>query len=296
VKAKTETVQSKFVPGAVDYDGAMARDFNAGRALSADSQRVWHTAFAPYLADVDRILDVGAGTGRFAALMAEWFGATVIGVEPARGMRDAALGSGRHPQVAYVGGRAEHLPLCGDSVSAAVLSNVYHHLADREASARELHRVLRVNGRVLIRGAFGDRLGEITLFDHFPEAKAICEQFPSLEETIGTFQRAGFDPEAVHQVVQRTCESLKELAARTRLRADTTLVLMSDETFAVRQAALEIAAALETEATPVVDTLDLLVVRKVATAQPCSGVGTPSAVERVTSRIKIKQSATKSTW
>ena len=255
-------MQPKFVPGAVSYEGAMSRGFNAGRALSQDSQSVWRAAFEPYLANAALILDVGSGTGRFAVLMAEWFGAAVVGVEPARGMREAALASGRHPKVAYVGGRAEQIPLGRESMSVAVLSNVYHHLVDRDRTARELQRVLQPDGRVLIRGAFADRLGEITLFDHFPEARGVCEQFPRLDETVETFGRAGFEREAVHRVVQRTCDSLKELAARTRLRADTALVLMTDESFALRQAALEEAAERETDATPVVDTLDLLVVRK----------------------------------
>jgi hypothetical protein len=52
------------------------------------------------------------------------------------------------------------------------------------------------------------------------------------------------------------------LAARTRLRADTTLALLTDEEFWRRQAALEDAAAREIEARPVIDTLDLLVLRK----------------------------------
>ena len=255
---------STFVPGAVDYDGAMSRDFNAGRALSPDSLTVWRAAFEPYLAHARHIVDVGSGTGRFAVLMAEWFGALVIGVEPARGMRDVAVALGRHPRVSYVGGRAEQLPLRDQSSSVFVLSNVYHHIVDRGASARELQRVLPIGGRALIRGAFGDRLGEITLFDHFPEAKTVCEQFPALEETVETFTASGFECEAVERIVQRTCGSLAELAARTRLRADTTLALMTDEAFAIRQAALDRAAALETEATPVVDTLDLLVLRKVA--------------------------------
>jgi ubiquinone/menaquinone biosynthesis C-methylase UbiE len=257
-------MQSKFVPGAVDYEGAMSRDFNAGRALSPDSLNVWRTALEPYLADAGRIFDVGSGTGRFAVLIAEWFGAVVIGVEPARGMRDVAVAFARHPKVSYLGGRAEQLPLRSESSAVALLSNVYHHLVDRDTSVRELQRVLQTNGRALIRGAFADRLGEITLFDHFPEAKAVCEQFPTLEETVEAFTGSGFEFETVNRVVQRTCESLKELAARTRLRADTTLALMTDESFARRQAALEEAAALEKEATPVVDTLDLLVLRKVA--------------------------------
>ena len=114
-------MQSKFAPGAVDYEGAMSRDFNAGRALSPDSLSVWRTALEPYLANAGRILDVGSGTGRFAVLMAEWFGAVVIGVEPARGMRDVAVEFGRHPRVSYLGGRAEQLPLRGESLDVGVL-------------------------------------------------------------------------------------------------------------------------------------------------------------------------------
>jgi hypothetical protein len=145
---------------------------------------------------------------------------------------------------------------------------------------------LRMNGKVLIRGAFGDRLGEITLFDHFPEAKTVCEQFPALEETVRTFTRCGFEFETIDRVVQRTCESLKELAARTRLRADTTLALMSDEAFRARQAALEQAAAVETESTPVIDTLDLLVLRKVVAYEsaPASRNHPPLRLSRLSNR------------
>lgn len=216
------------------------------------------------LTQADSVVDVGSGTGRFAILIAEWFGSVVIGAEPARGMRDVAGAFGRRPNVSYVGGRAEQLPLRGHSLTAALFSNVYHHIADRAGGALELQRVLRMGGGVLIRGAFADRLGEITLFDHFPEAKTVCEQFPTLDETVETFTDSGFTFVAVTRVVQRTCSSLRELAARTRLRADTTLALMSDEAFTARQAALEKAATLETRPTPVIDTLDLLVLQKVA--------------------------------
>jgi ubiquinone/menaquinone biosynthesis C-methylase UbiE len=255
-------MQRAFLPGAVDYEGPMSRDFNAGRALSPDSLAVWHAALEPYVRRAASIVDVGSGTGRFAVLVAEWFRTIVIGVEPSGGMRQVAATSGRHPNVFYVGGRGEQLPLRGKSSAVALLSNVYHHIADRPACARELHRVLCPGGRVLVRGAFAGRLGEITLFDHFPEAKVVCERFPSMEETVDTFTNSGFTFETVDRVVQQTCSSLRELAARTRLRADTTLALMTDETFIARQEALERAAAAETEPTSVIDTLDLLVMRK----------------------------------
>lgn len=257
-------MQRGFFPGSVDYEGPMSRDFNAGRAISSHSAAVWRAALEPHIGQANNVLDLGSGTGRFAVLIAEWFGANVIGIEPAGAMREVAATSGRHAKVFYVAGRAEQLPLREMSLTAALLSNVYHHVADRRSCASELHRVLRPDGRVLIRGVFARRLGEITMFDHFPEAKAVCEQFPTMEETVRTFTEAGFEFEAIDRVVQQICSGLKELATRTRLRADTTLALMSDEQFSARQAALEAAAARETEPTPVAETLDLLVLRKVA--------------------------------
>lgn len=254
---------NRFFPGSIDYNGAMSRDFNAGRGLSSHSLEVWRSALAPYLQSADHVLDLGSGTGRFALLIVEWFGNLVIGVEPARGMWEAVRNSGTNANVFYIGGCAEQIPLRKQSCDVAFLSNVYHHISDRPACASELHRVLRPGGRVLIRGAFSGRLGEITLFDHFPEAKAVCEQFPSMAETVEIFAGVGFKFETVTRVVQETCASLGELAVRTRLRADTTLALMTDKDFAARQTALERAAADEKEPTPVIETLDLLVLRRV---------------------------------
>ena len=120
-----------FVPGKVDYEGAMSRAFNDGRALSSDSLRVWRAALEPHLARANTILDVGSGTGRFALLIAGWFGATVVGIEPAGGMRQMAARSRTHANTFYVGGTAEHVPLRSESVDAALLSNVYHHIANK---------------------------------------------------------------------------------------------------------------------------------------------------------------------
>jgi ubiquinone/menaquinone biosynthesis C-methylase UbiE len=255
-------VSNRFFAGRVNYEGTMARDFNAGRSVSAHAQKVWRLALEPYLGGVTRILDVGAGTGRFTVLLAQWFGATVTGIEPASEMRKIAAVDGQHSKASYVGGCAEQLPFKASSFDVALLSNVYHHISDRSSGAEELCRVLRAGGRVLIRGAFAGRLGEITLFDYFPEAKAVCEQFPTLAETLKNFSGLGFGFETVSPVVQQTCSSLKEFAARTRLRADTTLTLLTDDEFWSRQAALETAAEREIQPTPVIDTLDLLVLRK----------------------------------
>ena len=255
-------MSKRFFPGRVDYEGTMARDFNEGRAVSPHAQEVWRLVLEPYLVGVTNVLDVGSGTGRFSLLLARWFGVTAIGIEPASGMRKVAAVDGRHSNALCVGGRAEELPFKARTFEIALLSNVYHHIPDRRSCAEELSRVLRPAGRVLIRGAFAGRLGEITLFDYFPEAKLVCEEFPTLSDTVENFMTRGFIFETVRPVLQQTCSSLTELASRTRLRADTTLMLLTDEEFWRRQSMLEHAAACERQPTPVVDTLDLAVFRK----------------------------------
>lgn len=106
-------IAKAFVPGDIDYDGSMSRNFNAARALSENASAVWRAALTPYLAGVGPIVDVGSGTGRFTMHMAEWFGAVVIGVEPATGMRDAAATAAGHPHVLWLGGAWSLSPIVG---------------------------------------------------------------------------------------------------------------------------------------------------------------------------------------
>jgi ubiquinone/menaquinone biosynthesis C-methylase UbiE len=150
---KDQALSHRFCPGRIDYEGSMARHFNAGRAVSPHAKEVWRSALEPYLGRVTRVLDVGSGTGRFTVLLAQWFGATVTGLEPANEMRKIAAIDGRHVNASYNGGRAEQLPFKASSFDVALLSNVYHHIADRRSCAEELFRVLRAGGRILIKGA-----------------------------------------------------------------------------------------------------------------------------------------------
>jgi hypothetical protein len=102
----------------------------------------------------------------------------------------------------------------------------------------------------------------MTVFEYFPEAREVFERFPTRDDTIGTFVEGGFACERAESLVQQSCASLAELASRTRPRTDTTLRLMSDEAFKIRQDALE-AKAREAVRTPAFDTIDFLVFRRV---------------------------------
>lgn len=239
----------------VDYD-RQAAVFDEARSLGPGDYTSWRLAMLRHIPPGGRVLDLGSGTGRWSALLAEWYGVRVVAVEPSRGMRERAAAK-PHGAVALVGGRAERLPLAEDSVDAAFVAHVLHHLDNISATASELRRAVREGGSVLIRQAFGDRLDGISLFRFFPSR--IAETFPTAGEIIDVFTAAGFTHTTLERHTQRTGPSLAELIPRIRLRADTTLELLSDEEFERGLKLLEETARVEHG--PVLDSLDLLILR-----------------------------------
>jgi ubiquinone/menaquinone biosynthesis C-methylase UbiE len=240
----------------VDYDKQSDR-YDAGRGLPDDTLAIWMAHARRHAGDASSVLDLGAGTGRFSAALADAFASRVFAVEPSAGMREQAAPK-QHPDVRLIAGRAEAIPLRDATVDFAWLSNVIHHFDDLTQAAAELRRVVVPGGTVLVRGAFGDT--EITsLFRFFPATRPVLESFPTRRHAIEVFHAAGFTSFFQETVPQLLAKNLAEMLPRTRLRADSTLELISDEEFAAGIRRMEEAA--KTETGPVIDDLDLLVVR-----------------------------------
>ena len=252
----------RFSPGAIAYSGSMAAHYDGGRALSPESALAWRQVVEAFIPRIPppTILDLGAGTGRFVPVLAAVSPALIVAVEPSLPMLHAAV---RQDGVAYVAGTAERIPLRAGSCNAAWLSHVFHHVRDQSACAAELARVVHPGGRVLVRGTFADRLdGFPTLFRFFPGARRICEELPTTARTTAAFEHSSFELEAHDAVRQQTCGSLRDFARRTSLRADTALALLSDDEFHAGLKDLEQAAAEESPATPVMETIDFLVFQR----------------------------------
>ncbi|MGH3824028.1 MAG: class I SAM-dependent methyltransferase [Pseudonocardiaceae bacterium] len=90
----------------------------------------------------NRVVDVGAGTGKLTAVLAA-AGFMVDAVEPDPDMR--AVLAARVPAARVHAGRGEALPLSDGSVDAVVYGQAWHWV-DGLAAAREAARVLRVGG------------------------------------------------------------------------------------------------------------------------------------------------------
>jgi ubiquinone/menaquinone biosynthesis C-methylase UbiE len=242
----------------IDYDERAAAAFEACRQLPPSGTTQWRAAIARYLEPRTgmRVLDVGAGTGAWATMLAEWFDITVVAVEPSAAMR------ARSACPAMIGGDAQALPLGAAAVDGAWLSTVVHHLPDLPAAASELARVLRPGAPILIRSAFAGRCQHIGLIRFWPETAAVLATFPSVAEVRAAFGDAGFSHTALQPVCQLTASSLAVVAATIRREAHTPLTLISDAAYQAGLVRLHAAAA--TDRGPVIDCLDLLVLRNAA--------------------------------
>ena len=240
----------------IAYDGADATAFEATRHLRDDDLATWRAAISRYLEPRPgaRLLDLGCGTGSWARAFRTWWPEVdVVAVDPSAAMRDRAV---FQPVGA---GAADDIPCPDASLDGIWLSTVIHHVPDLGAATREIRRVLKPGAPVLIRSAFAGRHAAITLFRWFPEAVAVLDRYPSIADVEAAFATAGFTTAGCEPVPQVTAPSVAHVAAHLRREAHTPLQLITDDAYAAGVARLREAA--RTESGPVVDTLDLLVLR-----------------------------------
>jgi len=137
-------------PGTAQSPGAMDP-----HGLHKIGHRLWfgpvHAALVRELRPQpgERILDVGAGTGVLAERVSAT-GATVICVEPDAGSLAAARQRLAARDAGFVAASAESIPLPSGSADGAVVSLSAHHWQDRDQGFREIARILRPDGRLVI--------------------------------------------------------------------------------------------------------------------------------------------------
>lgn len=241
----------------IAYEQREAGAFASTRHLGDQEAGEWRAAVARHLDPRPglRLVDLGAGTGSWAKAFSAWFpGIEVTAVEPSAAMRERSV---YQPVLA---GDGANIPLTDASADAAWISTVIHHVPDLHAAAGELRRVLRPGALVLIRSAFAGRHEAITLFRYFPEAVRVLDTYPTVAQVETAFAGAGFSTVSLEQIPQITAPSLHEAARTLRRAAHTPLQLITDQEYdtgvrRLRQAAL-------TDTGPVIDALDLLVLRR----------------------------------
>jgi ubiquinone/menaquinone biosynthesis C-methylase UbiE len=118
-----------------------------GRRWSLADFQLMATWLRPYVASGGLIADLGGGTGELGAGLARELRAQAIIVDTTPQMlrRVDPL-----PWVSVRLARAEALPFPDTYFDALVCSDAFHHFRDQDAAAREMARVVRPGGGVLI--------------------------------------------------------------------------------------------------------------------------------------------------
>ena len=136
------------------------------------SQRFWVEAPHPLITRArlreilapepgERVLEIGPGTGYYTVDLAEWVGpdGTVEVFDLQQEMLDHTIGHARERglwNVSATRGDAQELPYEEDSFDAAILIATLGEIPDQDAALREVARVLRPGGRLIVGELFGD--------------------------------------------------------------------------------------------------------------------------------------------
>ena len=217
----------------IRYDERTAAAFKAVREVPRDGLAEWREAIRRHLGPSQgmTLVDIGAGTGAFAAAFSDWFDLAILAVEPSAAMRAKIP---RRPGIRVLDGHASALPLPDHSADGAWLSLMIHHIPDLKAAACEIRRVLRPGAPVLIRQGFPGRADPERSFpwEFFPETARTVNTFPSVEHACEAFATAGFRRDALEPVPE-TLTSLAEFLdqADNFRRSDTNMRGLTEEEF-----------------------------------------------------------------
>jgi ubiquinone/menaquinone biosynthesis C-methylase UbiE len=192
-----ELAGSEFEAWATSYDRSLLNHFlfhPSYEAFLEEIVRTWPDPETPL-----RLLDIGCGTGTFAAMLAAVRpNAHVVGMDFAESMARTASQKARQAgaaeRVAFVRGDSEHLPFADAAFDVVTCSNSFHHYPDQQACVQQMRRVLKPGGRLILIDGFRDNVIGWVTFDLIIGHVEEHVHHAAWSQMREYFRHAGFDP------------------------------------------------------------------------------------------------------
>lgn len=210
-----------------------ASRYDFARSLPSQTITLWLDSLrdAVPATAIEKILDLGCGTGRFTSALAETFGGKAVGVEPSAAMLDIARAR-PDLNVEWRLGHAENIPMPDEAVDLVFISQVFHHFVEPQRALREIHRVLTQAGYLAIRNGTREHNDELAWLRFFPEAYEIEQQRTPSSQEIDEMVSAQSFVSLSHRVIhQLFASSYVEYFEKISRRALSALAAISDEAF-----------------------------------------------------------------
>ena len=134
-------------------------------------------------------LDVGCGTGNYTSAIAGT-GTRIVGIDFSRTM--LARAREKTPSLPLNNARAEALPFKSASFNGATCTFVHHHMDDPVGAFREVHRVLRPGGRLVLLNSTAAQMEHYWVREYFPELMERATAPYLRFEARGALAAAGF--------------------------------------------------------------------------------------------------------
>ena len=159
---------------------------------------------------VTSILDVGTGSGDFIEVLQDVFpNAKIMGVDPEiESLQEATK---KYPGVSFNVMSAENLEFADNSFDVASISMALHHLPDIQTSLKEMQRIVKSGGWIIVNELFSDNLNPAQevhkMFHHFRS---------KIDRLTGIYHQESFEKEQILHMV-------KEAGIRIQLSFENTI-------------------------------------------------------------------------
>jgi ubiquinone/menaquinone biosynthesis C-methylase UbiE len=208
--------------------------YEKARAIPDNMPEVLRKMFhdLPSKHTIKTILDLGCGTGRFTKELSDYFSAKVYGIDPSKKMLSVAKASIISSHIEFIIGSADQIPLPSNSADMVFISQVYHHIEDKNKAIHEIKRVLKKNGFFCMRYSPLETLDSYIYPGFFPSAKEIdAKRLPTRNDINKIFTKNGFQQISQKIIIQLFAGSHTEYYRKIKMRGTSDLSAISDKEF-----------------------------------------------------------------